>query len=77
MAKAALVAKVGSLLGCNKLKTGRKELQQRISALESQNNGLVRHIETMERTHREERTKFNEYIDKIQRYSPMWRSCCR
>ena len=69
-AKAALVAKVGSLLGGNKLKTEREKLQQRISALESQNEELVRHIETMEREHREERTKFNEYIDKIQRYFP-------
>ena len=69
-AKAALVAKVGSLLGSSKLKTEREELQQRISALESQNEELVRHIETMERTHREERTKFNEYMDKIQCYFP-------
>lgn len=37
-AKAALVAKVGSLLGGNKLKTEREELQQRISILESQNS---------------------------------------
>ena len=44
--------------------------QQRISALESQNEEFVRHIETMEREHREERTKFNEYMDKIQRYFP-------
>ena len=69
-AKAALVAKVGSLLGGNKLKAEREELQQRISALESQNEELVRQIETMEWTHREERTKFNEYMDKIQRYFP-------
>lgn len=69
-AKAALVAKVGSLLGSGKLKAEREELQQRISALESQNEELVRHIETMERTHREERTKFNEYMDKIQCYFP-------
>ena len=67
-AKAALVAKVGSLLGSSKLKTEREELQQRISALENQNEELVRHIETMEREHKEERTKFNEYMDKIQRY---------
>ena len=66
-AKAALVAKVGSLLGSSKLKTEREELQQRISALENQNEELVRHIETMEREHKEERTKFNEYMDKIQR----------
>ena len=69
-AKAALVAKVGSLLGSSKLKTEREELQQRISALENQNEELVRHIETMEREHKEERTKFNEYMDKIQRYFP-------
>lgn len=47
-AKAALVAKVGSLLGSNKLKAEREELQQRISALERQNEMLVQHIETME-----------------------------
>ena len=69
-AKAAFVAKVGSLLGSNKLKAEREELQQRISALESQNEELVRHIEIMEREHREEHTKFNEYMDKIQRYLP-------
>lgn len=48
----------------------REELQQHISALENQNEELVRHIETMERKHREERAKFNEYMDKIQRYFP-------
>lgn len=69
-AKTAFVAKVGSLLGSNKLKVEREELQQRISALECQNEELVRHIETMEREHKEERTKFNEYVDKIQRYFP-------
>ena len=69
-AKAALMAKVGSLLGSNKLKAEREELQRRIFALESQNEKLVRHIETMEREHKEERTKFNEYMDKIQRYFP-------
>lgn len=69
-AKTALVAKVGSLLGSNKLKEEREELQQRISALESQNEELVRHIETMEQEHREERTKFSEYMNKIQRYFP-------
>ena len=69
-AKAAFVAKVGSLLGSNKLKAEREELQQRISALESQNEELVRHIVTMEQAHREERTKFNEYMDRIQRYFP-------
>ena len=45
-------------------------MQQHISALENQNEELVRHIETMERKHREERAKFNEYMDKIQRYFP-------
>ena len=69
-AKTALVAKVGSLLGCNKLKAEREELQQRISALESQNEELVRYIGTTEREHKEERAKFNEYMDKIQRYFP-------
>jgi len=59
-----------SLLGSNKLKAEREELQQRISALERQNEMLVQHIETMEQEHKEERTKFNEYIDKIQRYFP-------
>ena len=68
--KAALVAKVGSLLGSNRLKVEREELQQRISALESQNEELIQHIKTIEREHREERTKFNEYMDKIQRYFP-------
>ena len=69
-AKTAFVAKVGSLLGSNKLKTEREELQQRISILESQNEELVRHIKTMEQEHKEERTKFNEFMDKIQRYFP-------
>ena len=69
-AKAALVAKVGSLLGSNKLKEEREGLQQRISVLESQNKELMLHIKRMEREHQSERTKFNEYIDKIQRYFP-------
>lgn len=69
-AKTALVAKVGSLLGSNKLKEEREGLQQRISVLEKQNEELIQHIKTMEREHREERTKFNEYMDKIQRYFP-------
>ena len=69
-AKAAFVAKVGSLLGSNKLKAEREELQQRISALERQNEELVRHIKTMKQAHREECNKFNEYMDKIQRYFP-------
>lgn len=59
-AKTALVAKVGSLLGSNKLKAEREELQQRISTLESQNEELILHIKTMEL----------EYMDKIQRYFP-------
>lgn len=69
-AKAAFMAKVASLFGSNKLKEEREELQQRISALESQNEELVQHIKTMEQEHKEERTKFNEYIDKIQQYFP-------
>ena len=69
-AKAAFVAKVGSLLGSGKLKAEREELQQRISTLESQNKELVRHIATMGREHQSERTKFNEYMDKIQRHFP-------
>jgi hypothetical protein len=69
-AKTALVAKVGSLLGSNKLKEEREGLQQRISVLESQNKELMLHIKQMEREHQSERTKFNEYIDKIQRYFP-------
>ena len=69
-AKAAFVAKVGSLLGSNRLKAEREELQQRISALERQNEMLVQHIETMEQEHKEERNKFNEYMDKIHRYFP-------
>ena len=69
-AKTALVAKVGSLLGSNKLKEEREGLQQRISALESQNEELIQHIKAMERKHREERTKLSEYMDKIQCYFP-------
>lgn len=64
------MAKVSSLLGSNKLKAEREELQQHISVLESQNEELIWHIETMEREHKEERTKFNEYKDKIQQYFP-------
>ena len=60
----------GSFLGSNKLKAEREELLQRMSVLESQNEELVRHIKTMEQEHKEERTKFNEYMDKIQRYFP-------
>ena len=76
-AKTAFVAKAGSILGSNKLKAKREELQQRISALESHNEELVRHINTIEREHRKEHTKFNEYMVKIQRYFPHMRSCCR
>lgn len=64
------MTKVGSLFGSNKLKTEREDLQQRISALENQNKELIQHIKTMEQEHKEERTKFNEYVDKIQRYFP-------
>lgn len=59
-AKAAFAAKVDILFGSNKLKTERKDLQQRISALENQNKELIQHIKTMEREHKEEHTKFNE-----------------
>ena len=69
-AKTALVAKVGSLLGSNKLKEERERLQQRLSVLEKQNEELMQHIKQMEREYQSERTKFNEYIDKIQRYFP-------
>lgn len=69
-AKTALVAKVGSLLGSNKLKEEREGLQQRLSMLEKQNEELMQHIKQMEREHQSERTKFNEYIDMIQRYFP-------
>ena len=68
--KAALMAKVGSLLSGGKLKAEREELQQRIFALESQNEELLRHIKTMKREHKKECAKFNEYMDKIQRYFP-------
>lgn len=61
------MAKVGSIFGSNKLKEKREELQQRISAFENQNKELIQHIKTMEREYKEERTKFNEYVDKIQR----------
>lgn len=69
-AKAAFVAKVGSLLGSNKLKAEREELQQRISALENRNEELVQHIKAIEWEYKEKCTKFNEYMDKIQRYFP-------
>ena len=57
-------------MGSNKLKVERENLQQRISVLENQNEELIQYIKTMELEHREERTKFNEYINKIQRYFP-------
>lgn len=70
-AKAVFMAKVGSLLGSGQLKAEkREELQQRISALESQNEELQRHIKTIKREHKKECAKFNEYMDKIQRYFP-------
>lgn len=68
--KTALMAKVGSLLGSNKLKKEREGLQQRLSVLEKQNEKLMQHIKQMEWEHQSERTKFNEYINKIQRYFP-------
>lgn len=67
-AKAVFVAKVGSLFGSNKLKEEGENLQQCIFALENQNKELIQQIKTMERKHKEERNKFNEYVDKIQRY---------
>ncbi len=69
-AKTALVARVGSLLGSNKLKEEREGLQQRLSVLEKQNEELMQHIKQVKWEHQSERTKFNEYIDKIQRYFP-------
>ena len=69
-AKTALVARVGSLLGSNKLKEEREGLQQRLSVLEKQNEKLMQHIKQMEWEHQSECTKFNEYMDKIQRYFP-------
>jgi len=69
-AKTAFMAKVSSLLGSNKLKEEREGLQQRLSVLEKQNEKLMQHIKQMEREHQSERTKFNEYMDKIQRYFP-------
>lgn len=49
-AKAAFVAKVGSLFGSNKLEIPKEDL---ISALENQNKELIQHIKTMERKHKE------------------------
>lgn len=72
--KAAFVAKVGSLFGSNNLKKEkREELQQRISALENQNKELIQHIKIIEREHKEERTKLNEYVDKDTTILPLCR----
>ena len=76
-AKAALVAKVGSLLGGNKLKTEREELQQRISILESQNEELVRHIKTWNKSIRKNVPSSTSLWTRYNVTSPMWRSCCR
>ena len=69
-AKAALVAKVGSLLGGGKLKAEREGFQQRITELENQNVRLEQHIKQMEREHQAQCSKFGEYIDKVKRYFP-------
>lgn len=69
-AKAALVAKVGSLLGGGKLKAEREGFQQRITELENQNARLEQHIKQMEREHQAQCSKFGEYIDKVKRYFP-------
>ena len=52
------------------MKEEREGLQQRISMLEKQNEELMQHIKQMAQEHQSERTKFNEYLDKIQRYFP-------
>ena len=69
-AKAALVAKVGSLLGGGKLKAEREGFQQRITELENQNARLEQYIKQMEREHQAQCSKFGEYIDKVKRYFP-------
>ena len=69
-AKAALVAKVGSLLGGGKLKAEREGFQQRITELENQNARLEQRIKQMEREHQAQCSKFGEYIDKVKRYFP-------
>lgn len=69
-AKAALVAKVGSLLGGGKLKAEREGFQQRITELENQNTRLEQYIKQMEREHQTQCSKFGEYIDKVKRYFP-------
>ena len=43
-------------------------LVERLRFEQVQNEELVRYIETMEWEHKEECAKFNEYMDKIQRY---------
>ena len=57
-------------MGSNKLKEEKERLQQRLSVLEKQNEELMQHIKQVKWEHQSERTKFNEYIDKIQRYFP-------
>ena len=69
-AKAALVAKVGSLLGGGKLKAEREGFQQRIAELENQNARLEQYIKQMECEHQTQCSKFGEYIDKVKRYFP-------
>lgn len=69
-AKAALVAKVGSLLGGGKLKAEREGFQQRIAELENQNARLEQYIKQMEREYQTQCSKFGEYIDKVKRYFP-------
>ena len=69
-AKAALVAKVGSLLGGGKLKAEREGFQQRIAELENKNARLEQYIKQMEREHQAQCIKFSEYIDKVKQYFP-------
>lgn len=69
-AKAAFVAKVGSLLGGEKLKAEREKFLQRIAELENQNAKLEQHIKQMEREHQAQCSKFSEYMDKVKRYFP-------
>ena len=69
-AKAALVAKVGSLLGGGKLKAEREGFQHRITELENQNARLEQRIKQMECEHQTQCSKFGEYIDKVKRYFP-------
>ena len=69
-AKAAFVAKVGSLLGGEKLKAEREKFLQRIAELENQTAKLEQHIKQMEREHQAQCSKFSEYMDKVKRYFP-------